>query len=298
VPDQPPTPNALTFERPPVLWRQYVRGAVLGAQRYPAGPFRPRVPPASARVERLEVDVDHLHHYRRLCGFSDSAHLPPTYPYVIATPVAAAMLVRSDFPYPLLGVVHVRQRIEQVRALVVEEALSVRTWFGDEREVARGVEFDTHVEVEDEEGVAWRGTSVALVRDPARAKAKRESSAPIAATTEGLDSIPVPVAADMGRRYASLTQDYNPIHLWPATARLFGYTRPIVHGMWSLARGLAEYQAQIPRGPFVLDCEFRKPVMLPCEVRLFHYEDETGWGFSMRDASGEKKHVECNVRRC
>jgi hypothetical protein len=46
----------------------------------------------------------------------------------------------------------------------------------------------------------------------------------------------------------------------------------------------------------VLDCEFRKPVLLPCTVRLFRYEDETGAGFSLRDASGEKKHLECTLR--
>lgn len=289
--DTPPVDLAL--EHAPVLWHQYVRGALFGAHRFPRGAFRPRIATTCAQVTRVEVDADHLHAYRRLCGFADAPHLPPTYPHVLATPIAAAMLVRSEFPYPLLGVVHVRQQITQHEAIAVGETMTMRTWFGTEREVARGVEFETHVEVRCDGALAWEGVSVALVRDPHRPRPRR---APPPSSSLGLESTRFEVPADLGRRYARLTQDYNPIHLWPVTARLFGFARPIVHGMWSLARGLAEYQRQIPHGPLRLDCEFRKPVMLPCEVRLFHYEDATGWGFSMRDASGEKKHLECNLR--
>jgi acyl dehydratase len=211
---------------------------------------------------------------------------------VLATPVAAAMLVRSRFPYPLLGVVHVRQSIRQRRPIALGETMAVRTWFGDEREVARGIEFETHVEIQCEGEPVWDGVSVALVRDRAKPRTKGGTST---STARGLESTRIHVPANLGLRYARLTQDYNPIHLWPVTARMFGFARPIVHGMWSLARGLAEHQEKIPRGGFRLDCEFRKPVMLPGEVRLFHYEDETGWGFSMRDESGENKHLECNV---
>src|SRR5206468_2411493 len=45
-----------------------------------------------------------------------------------------------------------------------------------------------------------------------------------------------------GRRYAALSGDWNPIHLWAWSARLMGMRRPIIHGMHSLGRACAELE--------------------------------------------------------
>lgn len=281
----------LRLDDAPSLWRSYIRGAVLGAKRFPTGP-RPQIPEASARLATLRADPEELAAYRDLCAFEKGAHLPVTFPHVMSTPVAAAMLVHSEFPYPLLGVVHVRQHIEQLAPIPVDATLAVHTWFGEQREVPRGIEFDTHTEMHRGHEKVWTGLSTALVRDPTKPRSKKREATP---SDDGLESTKFHVPGDMGRRYARVTQDYNPIHLWPVTSRPFGFARPIVHGMWSLARCLAACADELPEA-FSVDCEFRKPVMLPCEVRLFRYSDETGFGFSLRDREGHKKHLECTVR--
>ncbi|MYQ53488.1 MULTISPECIES: MaoC/PaaZ C-terminal domain-containing protein, partial [unclassified Streptomyces] len=52
---------------------------------------------------------------------------------------------------------------------------------------------------------------------------------------------------DLGRRYGAVSGDRNPIHLHPLTARLFGFPRHLAHGMWTVARCLAE--AETGAGP-------------------------------------------------
>jgi hypothetical protein len=282
----------LLFENAPVLWRQYVRGALVGTKRFPAGRFHRRIPDASARLRHVSPERANLAAYRHICGFDDGDHLPLTYPALLATPVAAAMLVESDFPYPILGVVHVRQTITQHRPIENDEGMSVHTWFGDEREVARGVEFTTQTEIHCGHELVWEAAATALVRDPTKPRGKRSEPD---SEKRGLESTRFSIAGDMGRRYAKISQDYNPIHLWPITAKPFGFARPIVHGMWSLARGLAACQSELPGGPLRLSCSFKKPVMLPCEVRLFRYADDSGIGFSLRDHTGDKKHLECSI---
>jgi acyl dehydratase len=47
---------------------------------------------------------------------------------------------------------------------------------------------------------------------------------------------------DAGRRYAALSGDWNPIHLWGWSARLFGLRQPIIHGAHSMARARAELE--------------------------------------------------------
>jgi acyl dehydratase len=72
------------------------------------------------------------------------------------------------------------------------------------------------------------------------------------------------LAADVGRRYAAVSGDRNPIHLFALTARLFGFPRAIAHGMWTVARCLAAHGT--PHAAHV-HAEFRAPVLLPGTVR-------------------------------
>ena len=44
------------------------------------------------------------------------------------------------------------------------------------------------------------------------------------------------VPGDIGKQYAKVTGDFNPIHVSRLGARLFGFPRPIAHGMWSVAK--------------------------------------------------------------
>ena len=73
----------------------------------------------------------------------------------------------------------------------------------------------------------------------------------------------------MGRRYAPIAQDRNPIHLYPWSARLFGFKRPIMHGMWTLGRALAE-AAPSTREASVgeLQVRFKRPIALPSTPQL------------------------------
>ncbi|MFJ3586231.1 MaoC/PaaZ C-terminal domain-containing protein [Streptomyces sp. NPDC090127] len=85
--------------------------------------------------------------------------------------------------------------------------------------------------------------------------------------------------ADLGRRYAAASGDRNPIHLHPLTARAFGFPRTVAHGMWTLARCLAEQQAGA-RHDFV-EAEFKSPVLLPGTVS---YATDGAGRFELRTA--------------
>ena len=53
-------------------------------------------------------------------------------------------------------------------------------------------------------------------------------------------------ARDVGRAYAEVSGDHNPIHTSRIGARLFGFPRPIAHGMWTQARCLAALPSRLP----------------------------------------------------
>ena len=71
--------------------------------------------------------------------------------------------------------------------------------------------------------------------------------------------------ADLGRRYAAVSGDRNPIHLYPLTAKALGFPRQIAHGMWSKARCVAAIENRLPDAVRV-DVAFKKPIVLPGTV--------------------------------
>ncbi len=125
--------------------------------------------------------------------------------------------------------------------------------------------------------VVWESTSTYLARHrtdgPAPGPARREHG-PLPAVAEWC------LGPDVGRRYAAVSGDRNPIHLHPLTARLFGFPRAIAHGMWTVARCLAAHGA--PDAALVR-ARFGSPVLLPGTV--VHAADALGH-FELRDTSG------------
>ena len=107
------------------------------------------------------------------------------------------------------------------------------------------------------------------------------------------------LAADLGRRYAAVSGDHNPIHLNPLAAKAFGFPRTIAHGMWSLARCLSSLAGWGP-AVGVVDVEFRRPVLLPSTVELRTERVEDGWDLLLsarrRDGAEPTEHLRGSLR--
>ena len=71
-----------------------------------------------------------------------------------------------------------------------------------------------------------------------------------------------------GRRYASITGDYNPIHISPLAARLFGFPQDLVHGMWGVARASAGLKELQTENPVRADVSFKGPLYIGKQVRV------------------------------
>jgi len=214
----------------------------------------------------IRVQPDNLAAYRRLCHFTDDGRLPGTYPHVMAFTLQLQLLTAHDFPFPLLGLVHLHNRIEVLRPLGGIDGLRFAVFADNLQAHAKGGTFDLVTEAEDALGLLWRETSRMLVRG------LHLDGQPDASE----DNVPEPLPeatrwyadSDIGRRYAKVCGDYNPIHLSAASARLFGFPKAIAHGMWSKAMALAALRTHLPNSRYAFEVDFRKPVRLPSEVVL------------------------------
>ncbi|MCY1273756.1 MaoC like domain protein [compost metagenome] len=246
-----PTPPAL----PGLFARAAVRRGMRGRQL-----------PGHGLRSQVRVDPQHLERYRQVCGFADDHLLPPTYPHILAFPLQMALLTEERFPFPLLGLVHLENRIRVVRPLGGLASAEVSVRVDDLQPHAKGVTFSILTQLHDPLGLLWEGDSRVLFRglqiEGAAPSREEEDALPLAL----LDRWDAP--EDIGRRYARVSGDYNPIHLSAASAKLFGFPQAIAHGLWNKARSLAALQPQLPRAGYLVEARFRKPVLLPTSLTL------------------------------
>lgn len=214
----------------------------------------------------LSVDPAHLARYRQVCGIADSAYLPAAYPHILAFALQLQLLTDAHFPLPLLGLVHVENRVRVLRPLGGLGPFTVSVHLGELQPHNKGAVFSLITRLEDQLGLLWEGESRMLCRG-----LRLPGTPPAPAVEEALalhELTQWAAPADIGRRYARVAGDYNPIHLFAASAKLFGFPRAIAHGFWLKARALAELEAQLPKAGYELAVRFQMPVLLPGTVIL------------------------------
>jgi acyl dehydratase len=96
---------------------------------------------------------------------------------------------------------------------------------------------------------------------------------------------------DLGRQYAGVSGDRNPIHVHPLSAKLFGFPTAIAHGMWTKARCLAALGPRLDE-TFTADVAFRKPILLPATVKFAEELSDGAIRFGVRDARKGTPHLD------
>lgn len=270
----------------------------------------------------LRPDPERLAAYQHLVGEPATDELPAGYVHVIAFPVAMAAMVRPEFPLPVVGLVHVANHVEQFQPVFAGEDLDVRAYARDLRPHRRGTQVDVVAEValprsptaaargrseslpavggrSGSRVLLWRGVSTYLAKGvhlpnagagdaPDAGPPAAEPFSPPTATARW------DLGRDVGRRYAAVSGDRNPIHLSALTARAFGFRSAIAHGMYTAARALA-LVGRARGDAFTWDVTFDAPVLLPgrVDVRVAPRgdgHDVVGW-----DPRSGRRHLAVGV---
>lgn len=229
-----------------------------------------RLPRARHHVAVVRPDLEKLTAYQHLLGEPARDVVPAGYVHTLAFPVAMSVMAREDFPLPLLGMVHVSNRVEYREPIAYDDELDVTAWAENLAGHRAGTLVDVVAEVRRAGGgePVWRGVSTNIAKgvflpgiDKPSAGAPREDfRAPLPTALWQLGS-------ETGREYAAVSGDFNPIHLSSLSARALGMRRSIAHGMYSASRALAEV-GSVKGDAFAWDVKFEAPVFLPARVAL------------------------------
>jgi hypothetical protein len=275
------------LESAPSLARLYAQ-AVLG----PAIPGGGDELPGRRLVLRdAEVEPERVAAYSRVCGFGVRTSVPGTYPHVLAFPLHMCLMTDRSFPFSVLGLVHIGNRIEVAAPIPVGSRLALTVGAENLRPHCRGRQFDLISEARLGDDVVWRGRSNYLHRGGGSEEGGERARKGEEPSGEGLEvSAEWRVPGDIGRRYAGVSGDRNPIHMHPLSARLFGFPTAIAHGMWTKAKCLAAFEGRTGE-TFTIDAEFKAPLRIPGRARLLTGREADGWRFRLESPDGARAHI-------
>jgi acyl dehydratase len=316
------------LSRPPRILPLYARTVaplLPGVSLLPfVGGHGDELPALELTLPQVHVERDRLAAYAHVCGFSLRDALPATYPHVLAFGLHLALMTDRRFPFPAIGLVHLSNRIVQHRPLDLGETLDLRVCTTSLREHPRGRTFALVSEARVAGELVWEDRSTMLRRraggeangnetpgtsgEPGASAEPSASGEPIVSASAepgGSARSEAPalpprgalwrLPGDLGRRYAAVSGDRNPIHMHALSAKAFGFPRAIAHGMWSKAHCLAALEQRLPDS-FSVTVDFGRPMLLPGAV-AFGSEDlgDGAIGFAVWDERSAKRHLDGRI---
>ena len=285
------------------LWTMYLRAFLRFTRRTPTLDEDGCVilPALSIKIRGIAVEPSTTARYANVCQLEDvqareGAEVPPLLLAATTMPMTLFLATHPAVPLAVGGSVHMRSSIatprrgHRARQGGVGSEASPRTYDARctlqprTRRHRRGTEMDTIVAVTERGSgaVVFEATSTFLVfggRGHGRgAEPKPAGGGQFAFAQSAYDrgdvvaSRALALPHDLGRAFARLSGDHNPIHTSPLGARLFGQRGVIAHGMsvaaaaCELALGSAGPAAAARRA--TVDVVFKKPVRIPGRVTL------------------------------
>ncbi|NLE97370.1 MAG: hypothetical protein GX596_05200 [Propionibacterium sp.] len=246
-----------------------------------------KLPRGEVSLDDYRQDLEQSAAYARVTGFSVKDAVPATWLHVCTFGLQGRILRSKEFPFSLAGLVHVSNEMVLHRPVGVAERLRLAVTAENLQPHKKGATFELRGRIHVGDELVWEGSSNYLSTkadvpgDPPETK-----RLPMPEAQAGGASQRWRLPADLGRQYARVSGDWNPIHLHPLTARIFGFPRPIIHGMWTHARALAAFGGQLPDA-YRVRVQFTKPILLPGRVGFV----VDGDSFAVVDKEGKPKLV-------
>jgi hypothetical protein len=292
-----------TLDSSPSILPLYARAAAPMIPGASLLPFIPggggEIPDLDLKLEGVSADPGDVSAYARVCGFALRDSLPVTYPHVLAFSLQMAVMADGGFPFGAVGLVHIENRIEQQRRIGIGEELTIRVRPTKLAPHPKGQTFSLLTEVKVAGELAWESVSTMLRRgkpaDGPKSRPEDDKSAHRPGVGEDVGaSAEWRLGGDLGRRYAAVSGDRNPIHMHSLTAKPLGFAGAIAHGMWTKARCLAALDSRLPDA-FAVDVRFRKPILLPARVEFASATEGDEIAFAVRDAKRQTPHLDGRV---
>lgn len=239
----------------------------------------------------VSIRPAHCDAYNKLTQWSPklAALIHPNYAQTLTLPMQLNMMVNKGFPFSPMGLVHLANQITVHSLPEQSDSLQLLTRFGRVYIHPKGWLFEVFTfasSTQFKQGLRpqIKATSYYLARvkhasgidTNAAHRAPQwivgSASAEASKTPPKKESNTLDFSASIGRQYAKVSGDYNPIHLHQVSAKLFGFKKAIAHGMYSKALAISNIaqHEEFYTDRFEINTIFKQAIGLPSQAILSH----------------------------
>lgn len=242
------------------------------------------------RVQNITLDAVRIQRFNQTVHWRDNEAVHPGYLHTLAFPLQIKLMLHQQFPFSVIGLVHLYNHIEQYKVVLASDRIDITCEFGEITKSDIGWKFliASHFYVNGVRVLSAQHQYLKRNMSAIRTKLIEYTES----TSLLSDQQQWALNSNLGRLYANCSGDYNPIHLYPLTAKLFGFKGHIVHGMWLKSRvisALFENNKNIVGKPFKCEVTFKKPLYLPNNVG-FYQQAQQGYAKELNFAVKSAKH--------
>jgi len=239
----------------------------------PSPGFSGRFPDMALTWEGFRADrgrmVRWLRDFAAATGMDGADGPPSLFLHAVSFRAHMTLITHPRFPFPVWEMLQIRNHLLRHRPLDPHAAYRMEVRTMDQRVMERGAELDLRTTLSDAAGVAWESLNTYYHRG--RHWNERPDADPPQRASPAVDGPEVVrwhTAAGGAMRFARLTGDFNPVHLWDGYARRRGYEGAFLYPQQAIGQCLVRLPGPPEPHPGQLDVWVKGPVYGGREVRL------------------------------
>lgn len=230
----------------------------------PVGPRTGPDLPDRSRDRSVPLEAEAYAGFAGVVGAALNDTVHPGYLHVLAFPLSMQLLSDPEVPLPMMGMVHIHNRIDMHRPVHIGEVIDFHLELAGPFAHTKGTTIEIIVEGKVDGEVVMAETTTYLAKGRRLPNAVAKAQAPHASFAAPQPTALWRLDPIIGQQYARASGDYNPIHLNGLAAKGFGFPRQIAHGMYTASRALAAMDPRVDA--YRWDVSFAKPILLPSTV--------------------------------
>ncbi len=245
------------------------------------------------------LEPENINKFKTICDYGSDQEtdktpaVPAPYVQTLFIGILSRFISSNYFPINPMGLIQVGQSFELKRPINLDETLDLSCSLLDMTQTEKGIHtrflLEARSELKSKKEVVWQGISTYFTRAKTMPKTKRkeqQEETPL----KVVETIQVP--RDTGLKYAAVSGDYNPHHLYGWTAKFIGFKQPIAHGMWSLTRAGASLEKRFGYPPaFKIQGSLKLPIFMPATITLGVEANDSQAKFEIRDQEKGLPHL-------
>lgn len=217
------------------------------------------------------IDKDKLYKFNNFFQIKNSNDIvPPTFMYLLIFKAQLKFLLHESLPFPVIGLIHVSNDIINHKDIFINDEITINISVKDFKDNNLGKRVTIHTEIYSNNDLCWESFSGYFYpnktnKNKRRKKLKLDSYSDLYDLQKKWD-----LESNLGRKFAKLSSDINPIHIHKYFAKLFGFKETIIHGMYmaikieSELKNLTNTNNKLKR----LYVDFKSPIFLPSKVNF------------------------------